>query len=50
LDLVTEFEVVPNDTYDADETGFVMGNIQSQRVLNIIRHPRSRTITRAKRR
>ena len=50
MGLVTEFEVVPKDTYDADETGFVMGNIQSQRVLNIIRHPRSRTITRAKRR
>jgi len=35
-DLVVKFEVLPMNTYDFDETGFVMGNIQSQRVLNVI--------------
>lgn len=39
--LVVEFEVAPKDTYDLDETGFVMGNVQSQRVLDLIRHPRN---------
>lgn len=40
-DLVAEFEVIPKNTYDFDETGFVMGNIQSQRVLDVIWHPRN---------
>ena len=38
--MVIEFEIKPKNTYDVDEPGFVMGNIQSRRVLNIIRHPR----------
>ena len=39
-EVVIEFEVKPQNTYDVDETGFVMGNTRSQRVLNIFRHPR----------
>ena len=31
--------MLPKDTYDVDETGFVMGNSQSRRVIEIIRHP-----------
>ena len=38
---MVEHEVKPQNTYDVDETGFVMANTQSRRVLEIIRHPRS---------
>jgi len=39
--MVIEHEVKPRNTYDVDETGFVMGNTQSRQVLEAIRHPRS---------
>jgi len=32
-EIVREFEVKPRNTSDAGETGFVMGNTQSQRIL-----------------
>ena len=35
-----EIEALPKDTYDMDETGFIMGNAQSGRVLDIIQHSR----------
>lgn len=35
--------MLPKDTYDVDETGFVMGNSQSRRVIEIIRHPRDQS-------
>jgi len=38
---VVGHEVKPQNTYDFNETGFVMGNIQSQLVFVIIGHPRS---------
>lgn len=40
LDLVVEFEITPENTYNMDETGFVMGNAQSRRIIDIVRHPR----------
>ena len=41
LDLVVEFEITPENTYNMDETGFVMGNAQSRRIIDIVRHPRN---------
>ena len=38
--LITEHNIEAENTYDTDETGFVMGHTQSRRVIEIIRHPR----------
>ena len=34
-----EFEIKPHNTYNINEIGFVLGIGQSERVLEVVRHP-----------